>query len=227
MALIKFGLVITDGRGKIGGHVLTKGRSGNVIRTKVTPVNPNTTRQSSVRGVLTAFSQGWKALTQAQRDAWNAAVSNFTRTNIFGDTVLPTGKNLFTSLNTNLSKVAYSTITAPPLPLAVVDPEVSSAVVTVTGSVMEIDFAGASANQKMFIQASPPVSPGITNISSKMSLIAVEAQTTPGTLDIWADYVAVYGVPPAGQKIFFKVAAVRDTTGQSTTPAVLSAIVAA
>lgn len=227
MALIQWGLVITDGRGKIGGQVLTKGRSGAVIRNKVTPTNPNSARQSAVRAALASFSQAWKSLTQVQRDAWNAAVGNFTRTNIFGATVSPSGKNLYTALNTNLEKVNYNAITAPPVPLPVVSPNANNFVFTITGTTGEFDWDGASANQKMYIQASPPVSPGITNISSKLSLIKVVSQATGGTVDLYADYVAVYGTPPVGQKIFLKVGAVRDTTGQTTVPAVLSAIVGA
>ena len=114
MALIKMGAWIVDVRGKIGGTVFTKGRSGAVARNKVTPVNPRTSRQSAVRAALGALSQAWRTLTQAQRDAWNAAVSSFSKTNIFGDTVNPTGKNLYVGLNTNLEKVSASAIAVPP-----------------------------------------------------------------------------------------------------------------
>ena len=96
---IKFGAIVVDGRGKIGGHVASKNRGGAYLRTKVTPTNPQTTFQSAVRNRLTAFSQGWRGLTQAQRDAWNAAVSNFSKTDVFGDIKQPTGLNLYVKLN--------------------------------------------------------------------------------------------------------------------------------
>lgn len=62
-----FGAV--DGRGKIGGHVASKNRSGAYARIKVTPVNPQTTFQQVARNLLTSLSQGWRALTQAQHDS--------------------------------------------------------------------------------------------------------------------------------------------------------------
>ena len=98
----KFGAIVVDGRGKIGGHVASKNRSGSYFRTKVTPVNPQSARQSAVRATLSSFSASWRGLNQNRRDAWNSAVGSFTKTNVFGDTVTPTGKNLYTALNANL-----------------------------------------------------------------------------------------------------------------------------
>jgi hypothetical protein len=227
MALIKWGALVTDGRGKIGGQVLTRGRSGAVIRNKVTPTNPKTAKQSAVRALLAGFSQGWKNLSQAQRDGWNAAVDAYSKTNVFGDAVSPSGKNLYTALNLNLSKAGYSTIDTAPTPEAVVEAGVSNLVATVTGSVLTFDFANGSADQKLYVQASPPVSAGINNISNRISHIATIDQTTPATEDIWSEYVAVYGAPAAGTKIFIKVQSVREDTGQVSAQTILSAVVGA
>ena len=74
---IKFGAIVTDGRGKIGGHVASKNRSGAYMRTKVTPSNPNTASQSQARSILASASQNWRNLTDSQRKAWNNAVSDW------------------------------------------------------------------------------------------------------------------------------------------------------
>lgn len=52
MALIKFGMMMTDARGKLGGHVFTKARNGATIRTKVSPANPQTSAQSLSRSIF-------------------------------------------------------------------------------------------------------------------------------------------------------------------------------
>lgn len=98
---IKFGMMITDGRGKLGGQVASKNRSGSYIRTKVTPVNPNTTFQSAVRQRLASLSKEWGHLTEEQRLAWNESANSgqWNKTDIFGDARRPTGKNLFTGIN--------------------------------------------------------------------------------------------------------------------------------
>jgi len=82
---IKFGALVVDGRGKIGGHVASKNRGGAYLRTKVTPVNPQTSFQNAVRNRLTAFAQAWRGLAASQRAAWNSSVSDFSKTDIFGD----------------------------------------------------------------------------------------------------------------------------------------------
>lgn len=91
---IKFGALVTDGRGKLGGHVASKNRSGNYLRTKVTPSNPQTAAQQATRAVLGSLSTAWSGLTLAQRNSFNSAVGDWSGTNIFGDIKNPTGKNL-------------------------------------------------------------------------------------------------------------------------------------
>src|SRR5690606_26146133 len=100
MAKIKFGMMMTDARGKLGGQVFSKNRGGSYIRTKVTPSNPRSSFQQAIRTLLSGFSQAWSSLTANQRSAWNGAVSNWSKTDIFGDIKNPTGKNLFVRLNT-------------------------------------------------------------------------------------------------------------------------------
>ena len=63
---IKWGAMVVDGSGKLGGHVASKNRGGSYFRTKVTPTNPNSTSQAAVRSRLTALSQAFRALTIAQ-----------------------------------------------------------------------------------------------------------------------------------------------------------------
>lgn len=96
---IKFGSFITEGRGKIGGHVASRNRSGAYLRTKVSPINRNTEAQQAVRGIFGSISRAWSALLQAQRDAWNAAVSNWKQTDIFGDVKTLSGFNLHQKIN--------------------------------------------------------------------------------------------------------------------------------
>ena len=113
---MKFGAIVTDGRGKIGGHVASKNRGGAYLRTKVTPVNGQTTAQTSIRNRFTNLSQGWRGLTADERNAWNAAVADYARTDIFGDLHQPTGFNLYQRLNNNLVTIGEASISTPPLP---------------------------------------------------------------------------------------------------------------
>lgn len=229
MAKIKFGLVVTDGRNKLGGHVFTKNRAGNVIRTKVTPVNPQSSAQLSVRNRLTTYSQGWSGLTPAQRDAWNGAVSDYARTDIFGDLRNPSGFNLYQRLNNNLAIVGGSAITSPPLPTAVGEVVASSLTAedgTVAESLSLVLAANVPAGSAVKVFATAPQSPGRSFVKSQYRLITTLAAAATTPVDLLATYQAKFGsTGTTGQKIFVKVEAVNTSTGQTGTPSQVSAIV--
>lgn len=48
-------------------------RGGAYVRTKITPANGQTARQSFVRQLLGAISQSWSGLTQSARDSFDGA----------------------------------------------------------------------------------------------------------------------------------------------------------
>jgi len=99
MAKVKFTAFMADARGKLNGTVFSKNRGGSYVRTKVTPSNPQTSFQSAVRQRLSSLSASFRALSASQILAWNNAVGDFLSTNIFGDTVTPSGLQLFVKLN--------------------------------------------------------------------------------------------------------------------------------
>lgn len=214
---VKFGAIVVDGRGKIGGHVASKNRSGSYFRTKVTPVNPQTSFQNAVRSRLANFSAEWRTLTQAQRDAWNAAVVNFSQTNIFGDGVNPTGKNLYTALNGNLSNIGEANILVPPTPVAVVESSISAISfedATVAADVT-LTLDAVDPGQHYLVFASAPTSPGVGFFKNRLRQIAVHDGQTGTSVDVTAAYVAKFGNPIAGQKAGFKIVPIDNTTGQA------------
>jgi hypothetical protein len=229
-ALIKWGALVVDGRGKIGGTVFTKGRSGAVARNKVTPVNRRSSYQTAARNRLTTFSQAWRDLSQSQRDAWNAAVSDFTNTNVFGDTVQPTGKNLFTKLNINLALVGVSQISEPPTPAEI--PAMTSITPTMANGAGTASLAfGPSpvpADTAFLIRSSVGLSPGREFISSQLKFIGYldASDTTP------EDFATIYqnrfgSIPAEGLKVFVEVVGINKVTGQAGTPLRASCVVAA
>lgn len=229
MAKIKFGLVVTEARGKLGGHVFTKGRSGGVLRTKVTPVNPQSSAQLEARNRFATYSQGWKSLTAAQRAAWNAAVSGFQKTNIFGDIVSPSGFNLYQKLNNNLETCGQSAITSPPTPAAVGQVVASSLTAeSGTQSLSLVLGANVPANTSVKVFATPQMSAGRSYVKSDYRLIDTLAAAAATPVDILSVYQAKFGdIDQVGAKIFVKCVAVNDTTGQEGTPSEVSDIVEA
>jgi hypothetical protein len=223
---IKWGALVVDGRGKIGGHVASKNRASAYLRTKVTPVNPQTSYQLGVRNRFTTYSQAWSGLTPAERASWNAAVNDFARTNVFGDTVNPTGFNLYQRLNNNLVTCGQSAITTPPLPSSVGEVVASSLTAeTGTQSLSLVLAANVPANTSVKVFATAPQSPGKSFVKSQYRLITVLAAAATTPVNLLTAYQAKFGsTGSTGQKIFVKTVAVNDTTGQEGTPSEVSAI---
>lgn len=226
---LKFGALVVDGRNKIGGHVASKNRAGAYLRTKVTPVNPQTTRQSVVRSLLTSISQAWRGLTQAQRDAWNATVANFKKTDIFGDITNPSGFNLFQRLNNNIITLGGALISTPPAIASLDQYSAASLTYTVGTPALSLAFtavAGGDSGYKVF--ATPPVSPGKNFVKSEFRLITQGAVIGVSPLNILAAYTAKFGgVGAVGDKIFVKIVPVGAASGLEGIPLIASKISAA
>lgn len=71
MALIKFGSVVIDGSGKLGGHVFQNSKGGMQLRTKPIPSGKPSLSQISIRSINKTLQKGWHDLTDAQRKVWN------------------------------------------------------------------------------------------------------------------------------------------------------------
>jgi len=198
---IKFGAIVTDGRGKLGGHVLAKNRSGNYMRTKVTPVNPQTTYQQAQRAALGTLSSGWSGLTQTQRDAWDSAVDDFQKTDIFGDLKTPTGKNLYTGLNRNLLNSGQTVISVPPSPAAIPNVQVTSATYDITAGDFEIATTGTATGSHVQVWATPPLSAGTSFVKNRIRLLETVAGGTDATINPFASYNARFGSPTAGANV--------------------------
>lgn len=230
MAKIKWsGIGIVDGRGKINGTVLSKNRGGAYARVKVTPSNPRSAAQMFVRSNLAFLAQKWKTLTQNERNAWGANVSNYTRTDIFGDIKTPTGYNLFMRINTALrdaSTELFFNIPAPTVDVVAAD---SAGLAASAGSLSLSTYFpdDAEMNGYLLVDASPQLSPGVSTAGSRFKRIEnleVNDFSALGITDLLSSYSAIYGAPVEGQKIFVRFT-VMMSNGQRGVPQIVSAIV--
>lgn len=223
LLLVKWsGIAVTDGRGKVGGTVLSKSRGGATARNKVTPINRGTAAQSQVRAIFGSFAQTWRTLTQAQRNAWNAlGNTGLTFTNIFGDVVRQTGSNLYVGCNLNLNTAGASTISNAP--------SISDSAAGVTGiepladvSATELfaktGFVGGGtvvpANNRLLVLASPKLSPGVSFVQSQLRVLTDFAPAVDtATENIWTLYTAKYGEAAVGDNIVLRTVTVRTSSG--------------
>ena len=219
MSKIKWGAIVVDGRGKLGGHVFTKTRSGATMRTKVTPVNPQSQAQAAARSRLGGNSMAWRTLTEAQREVWNSTALESGRTNVFGDQYFPTGKNLFTSVNNNLLMIEQASLTTPVRPEALpfiveMNPTVT---VATTSILLNIGAEGQVNKSTLVVEASAGFSAGRFNFdgSYRNIMISADGETPQGTA-VWGAYVAKFGLPVVGTKIGFRCYYIHQDSGVAT-----------
>lgn len=88
--------LVGEGSGSLGGLTASHNRYGQYLRSRVTPVNPNSTRQLVVRARFAGIAGTWiNILTQAQRDAWNLYGENVLVKNALGDDIKLIGYSHF------------------------------------------------------------------------------------------------------------------------------------
>jgi hypothetical protein len=185
--------------------------------------------QSAVRNRFAGFSSGWKSLTQAQRNAWNNAVSDYKSTDIFGDIKVPSGINLYQRLNNVLAACSIAPMLMPPLPSAVDALSSLTLVVDNSSSSVTATYAPViAADHSVMVFATAPLSAGRNFVKSQYRLIDVIVAADVSPVALSAAYIAKFGnVGSVGQKVFVKFVPVNNLTGQQGSAIAASSIVVA
>jgi hypothetical protein len=210
MAKIKFGAMMVDASGKLGGQVFAKNRGGSYIRTKTTPLNPQTTAQMAIRGVFASISSGWSSLTEEGRQSFNNLVSDYARTDVFGDTRNPSGKNLYQRLNQNLAISYQAQISTCVLPSAVPFANLSQVGLDFTGPAITVVTNGDTSGSRIVVWATAPLSAGTKFVKNKLRQIGVYAGGNQEQLNVFDDYIAKFGAFENEDNIYFAVRVIND-----------------
>lgn len=229
MAKVKFTAVVADMRNKLNGSVFSRNRGGAYVRTKVTPLNPQTAAQVAARALLTGLAQNFRSLTQEQISAWNAAVNQWSTTDIFGDVVNPTGLALYVRLNANISNAGGSLLSTPPSPIGADAITGLTLTADVSSSQFDVDFQPTTvpADHSMYIESTTMLSPGINNANSRFRFIDLQAAAATSPADCYAAQTAKFGPLVAGQKAFVRAKFINKLTGEVSQALTASAIVTA
>jgi hypothetical protein len=116
MAVIKYGPIVSEARGSIGGVVFTRGRAGTAVRSRVKPVyDPTNARRAWSTGMAAIYSLWLNDLTDELRVSWNTLAAETDFTNALGDTHHLSGWGLFLRVNSLLHFASpLNTIVDPP-----------------------------------------------------------------------------------------------------------------
>lgn len=210
---IKWGALVVDGSGKLGGHVASKNNGGSYLRTKATPSNPQTVHQTNVRSIFADISSAWSGLTESQRSSFNEKVTEYAKTNIFGDLKNPSGKALFQRLNQNLALTGQAQLTACPNSSEIPTASISG-IGAVVGADILVNLTSQAVGSIVVISATPQVSKGTSFVKNKYRQVQYEAIGVSLEVDITTSYVNRFGDLVSGQPFFISVKFI-NANGQS------------
>jgi len=199
---VKMGMFMTDARGKVGGHVVSKNRGGLYVRTKVTPTNAQTIAQQAIRGILGSLSQTWSQLEASQILSWNNAVDNWVGTNVFGDTIRPSGKSLYVQLNTVLAATGQAQIDTAPVKIDMPILGLIGATLDISSSTLILNTNTLSAGYIVALNATSSQTKGTSYVRGRYRRIGFAPSEDSTTNNFYSDYVAKFGAVSFYSNIF-------------------------
>lgn len=228
MALIKFGSVITDTRGTLGGHTFKWSAAGSLVVDKPHPPHRRSHTQSVIRARFTSLSKAWwLTLTSSQRDDWRALAAANPLPNRWGDDFPLTGLAFFIRVNQRLLASNIGAIFDAPSDQTV--SAVTDATFTATApSTASLAFTPGTvpANHVLIFRATPEQSPGRSTPQGGLLRIATAAASTTSPLDVSTDLLAALGSINPGRQIFTSTSFLNVDTGAESPPIASAAIVA-
>lgn len=229
MAKVVFSAVVGDARNAVGGVVFTKSRAGAVVRRKVSPVQPRSDDQNEVRASFTTFSKIWATtLTDLQRAGWISLADANPTTDVFGNSIILTGLQMYQSLNRALSTLGVARIDNAPVNLSAGFPGALTitAVHDPGGSLTLLPSIFNAGTDGWVAFGAAAVNQGRKFIGTRLRVLDSDTAVLAAPIDLYAEYTAKFGALRAGQRVSLGLMYVNKTTGAQGTRATSSIIVA-
>ena len=189
--------------GKCGNIVAYPSPFGQCQRQFLVPANPRTLARQYMRGAFGSFAQAWRrVLTEQQRAAWNAAGPKVQSAKRLGQSGPLTGQQHFQGINSARARIRREPLWAPPAPVVFGLNPVGQLVINngENGVRLLLRVSGPAAEDIMvFGQA--PCSAGRTK-RRNVAYLGLLPIPQEGMSDITKMYVARYGEPRPGEKVF-------------------------
>lgn len=226
MAQLKYGAIVTDIKGKIGGIVFQGGKQGPVAKLDAIADSAKLTKADAGRVIntlpLTASIAGaWRQLSDIQRASWVTGAVNYPAYNKFGTAYTPSGFQVFMTLNFQIVAMAGSLLTECPVPVTVPDLIDYNIGWTPSTSINLVFAMTPPADCMLRIEATQPMSLGRAPKNSFYKVIDQLDNTITSPHNLFTKYVAVYGAVPANAVLYFRLMNVSTLTGQKGVPMII------
>ena len=209
--------------GHLGTFISFKNRFGQLRRPYVCPADPHTPAQQRVRFQFGRSSALWRTLTEEQRIAWATFALNHKSRARLGKSGPLTGLQLFVKINNNLAFLGLPPVLDPPTFPDFGDNPVGTLTITNSGGDIALKLAVPSApTAYLLVAATAPGSAG-ASYPGRFVFLGLLPEPVAGVSDITELYVARYGIPPVGTRVFIQT--VQQVNGWQSLPHRVTAVV--
>lgn len=215
MAKIRGGALVGQVSGSVGSNTFAHNRYGAYVRNRVVPVKSVTSYAMQAKAWLGQASQGWQALTDAQKGAWRSWAETNPITDTLGDKQVLTGHAAYVQINRRRLQDAAALLSVPPQAAAPVPLATLSLTADIGAGNFEIAYTAtpAPAGTKLWVWAAVVDSPGISYVKNLLKLVQISAAAQASPLDIEAAVTARFGSMAVGQKVVVEAATYTVATG--------------
>jgi hypothetical protein len=190
--------------GKAGTYVSVRTRYGQVRRRYAIPTDRRSSAQLRIRSAFGRVVSRWRGLTDDQRAVWAVAAQDVYSGTRLGQSGRLSGYLLFIKVNSILVYQGQAlAVTPPERPTFDANP-VGALVATNSGGVIDLklDVPSAPATP-VLVLATGPCSAGVS-FAKHFTILGVLPPAEAGYSNITDLYVARYGRPPVGTRIFIR-----------------------
>lgn len=217
MAVIQFGNIVSEARGRLGETVYSRNSYGAFVRSKGLQPNTPSIWREIYQGFYRNAVLAWKNITEEQRLAWYQYSNNFSYKNSVGNSYTLTGFTMFLKTNINLQICGMFISSAPPQSVAPLP-------------VFSLIISALNPSSILCLPNPPQIPAGnvwvfksSSNLSAGKNFVKREYRTLKVTntipndgIDLIDDFVLRYNLLPlASRKIFIKIFPISKISGIS------------
>jgi hypothetical protein len=190
--------------GKVGTTVNVNTRYGQIQRQYVKPRDPKTPAQMMIRSNLARVSARWRVLTEEQRQAWTAGGRDAETQRRLGRSTYLTGSQFFNKINCARVAIGLEQLDDPPeVPGFAENPVGELSITNSRGAIaLKLSVPSEPAEHTLVLGAAP-CSAGRSS-ARHFVFLGFLPEPTRAASDISDLYVARFGVPPVGTKVFIR-----------------------
>lgn len=214
--LIKQGQFVSCVKGKIGGHQISKNRSGLVLQTKSNRVRIKDKLPYGIRITIQRLYNEWIKLNNIIQSDWNRAAKLNKAFNTCGVAYNLSGQNLYIQLNLNRSLILKPSITLPPLRLPFFPITVTITTLDQSIPKFEINWQQNPVDNdySTLIYTTIPISVGKNKNYKSFKLQSIIAGFAPGLINITTEYQTAHGFTwTKGMNISLKYLQIHEPSG--------------